>query len=171
MINIHFAWLLKAKNIVFNPGQKFCHGQFQFCLGQKMFCPSRRTRHNLDSFIICCRSSHHVGHLCLVLLLGQNIFCPGQNGNCPRQNFCPGLKTTFFAFKSHAKWIYLLKIDFQSGNFVLNDFWKQKMYFITLDNIFILDNFSFVQDKKYFVRAEGRSIRFKKYSSTMKNQG
>ena len=50
----------------------------------------------------------------------------------------------------------LLKIDFQSGNFVLNDFWKQKMYFLTLDKIFILDNFSFVQDKKYFARAEGR---------------
>ena len=52
----------------------------------------------------------------------------------------------------------LLKIDFQSGNFFLNDFWKQKMYFLTLDKIFILDNFSFVQDKKYFVRAEGRGI-------------
>ena len=52
----------------------------------------------------------------------------------------------------------LLKIDFQSGNFVLNDFWKQKMYFLTLDKIFILDNFSFVQDKKYFARAEGRGI-------------
>ena len=50
----------------------------------------------------------------------------------------------------------LLKIDFQSGNFVLNDFWKQQMYFLTLDKIFILDNFSVVQDKKYFVRAEGQ---------------
>ena len=56
----------------------------------------------------------------------------------------------------------LLKIDFQSGNFVLNDFWKQKMYFLTLDKIFILDNFSFVQDKKYFVRAEGRGISVQK---------
>ena len=27
----------------------------------------------------------------------------------------------------------LLKIDFQLRNFVLNDFWKQKMYFLTLD--------------------------------------
>ena len=53
----------------------------------------------------------------------------------------------------------LLKIDFQSGNFVLNDFWKQKMYFLTLDKIFILDNFSFVQDKKYFVWAERGFIR------------
>ena len=50
----------------------------------------------------------------------------------------------------------LLKIDFQSGNFVLNDFWKQKMYFLNLYKIFILDNFSFVQDKKFFVQAEGR---------------
>ena len=43
--NIHFAWLLKAKNLVFNPGQKFCLRQFQFCPGQKIFCPSRRTWH------------------------------------------------------------------------------------------------------------------------------
>ena len=53
----------------------------------------------------------------------------------------------------------LLKIDFQSGNFVLNDFWKQKMYFLTVDKIFILDSFSFVKDKKCFVQAEGRGIR------------
>ena len=53
----------------------------------------------------------------------------------------------------------LLKIDFQSGNFVLNYFWKQKMYFLTLDKIFILEIFSFVQDKKYFVWAEGRGTR------------
>ena len=32
------------------------------------------------------------------------------------------------------------------------------LLFFTLDKIFILDNFSFVQDKKYFVRAEGRGI-------------
>ena len=35
------------------------------------------------------------------------------------------------------------------------------MYFSTLDKIFILDNFSIVQDIKYFVRAEGRGIRAK----------
>ena len=52
----------------------------------------------------------------------------------------------------------LLKMDFQSKIFVLNDFWKQKMYFLTLDKIFILDNFSFVQDKKYFIRAERQGI-------------
>ena len=33
------------------------------------------------------------------------------------------------------------------------------MYFLTQDKIFIFDNFSFVQDKKYFVRAEGRGMR------------
>ena len=32
------------------------------------------------------------------------------------------------------------------------------MQFLTLDKNFVLDNFSFVQDKKYFVRAEGRGI-------------
>ena len=30
------------------------------------------------------------------------------------------------------------------------------MEFLTLDKNFVLDNFSFVQDKKYFVRADGR---------------
>ena len=54
----------------------------------------------------------------------------------------------------------LLKIDFQSGSFVLNDFWKQKMDFLTLDKTFILENFSFVQDKTYFVWAEGRGISY-----------
>ena len=34
----------------------------------------------------------------------------------------------------------LFKIDFQSENFVLNDFWKQQMHFLTLDKIIILDN-------------------------------
>ena len=68
-------------------------------------------------------------------------------------------KTNFLLSKVMQNESLLLKIDFQSGNFVSNDFWKQKMYFLTLDKIFILDNFSFVQDKKYFVRAEGRGIR------------
>ena len=36
---------MKAKNVLFNPGQNFYLGQFQFCPGQKIFCPSRRTRH------------------------------------------------------------------------------------------------------------------------------
>ena len=40
----------------------------------------------------------------------------------------------------------------------LNDFWKQKMYLFTLDKVFVLDNLNFVQDKKYFVWADGRGI-------------
>ena len=35
------------------------------------------------------------------------------------------------------------------------------MYFLTLDKFFILDNLSFVRDKKYFVQAEGQGKRFK----------
>ena len=46
--NIHYAWLLKAKNRLFNPGQNFCPGQFKYCPGQKIFCPSRWTRHYID---------------------------------------------------------------------------------------------------------------------------
>ena len=32
------------------------------------------------------------------------------------------------------------------------------MDFLTLDKIFVLDNFSFVQDKKYFVQADEQGI-------------
>ena len=35
---------------------------------------------------------------------------------------------------------------------------KEKMEFLTLDKNFVWDNFRFVQDKKYFVRADGRGI-------------
>ena len=45
--NIHIQWLLKVKNGLFNPGQNFCPGQFQYCPGQKIFCPGRWTRHLL----------------------------------------------------------------------------------------------------------------------------
>ena len=45
---------------------------------------------------------------------------------------------------------------FQSGSFILNDFCKQKMDFLTLDKTFVLDNLNFVQDKIFFVRADGR---------------
>ena len=72
--------------------------------------------------------------------------------------FVQGEKLYFLLSKDMQNQYLLLEIDFQLGNFVLNDFWKQKMYFLTLDKIFILDNFRFVQDKKYFVRAEGRGI-------------
>ena len=44
----------------------------------------------------------------------------------------------------------LLKVDFQSGNFVLNDFWKQNMYFLTLDKKFNLGQFQFCPEQKIF---------------------
>ena len=77
-----------------------------------------------------------------------------------RTKFCPGLKSPFFSFKSHWMWMYLIKDKFsrhfQSGNFILIDFWNLKMDFLTLDKIFVLDNLKIVLDKKCFVRADGR---------------
>ena len=40
----------------------------------------------------------------------------------------------------------------------MHGFWKQKIDFLTLDKIFVLDNLNIVLDKKYFVRADGRGI-------------
>ena len=40
--------------------------------------------------------------------------------------------------------------------FILNDFWKQKMDILTMDKIFVLDNFKIVLDKKHFVQADGQ---------------
>ena len=51
---------------------------------------------------------------------------------------------------------------FQSGSFILNDFCKQKMDFLTLDKTFVLDNLNFVQDKIFFVRADGRGNSWQK---------
>ena len=39
---------------------------------------------------------------------------------------------------------------------ILTNFGNQKMDFLTLDKIFVLDNLNIVLDKKYFVRADGR---------------
>ena len=41
---------------------------------------------------------------------------------------------------------------------ILNNFGNQKMDFLTMDKIFVLDNMNIVLDKKYFVRADGRGI-------------
>ena len=72
------------------------------------------------------------------------------------------LKSPFLAFKSQLKWNFLiesaLKICFQQEMFILNDFWKQKMEFLTMDKILVLDNFKIVLDKKHFVRADGWGI-------------
>ena len=105
-------------------------------------------------------------YICLVHLPGQNIFCPGQIWNCPRQNFCPGLKSPFFTFKSYSKWNFLIgrvsKNHFHLQMLILNNFGNQKMDFLTLDKIFVLDNLNIVLDKKYFVRADGRGISYSK---------
>ena len=88
--------------------------------------------------------------LCLVLLLGQNIFCPGQNWNCPRQNFCPGLKTTFFAFKSHAKWIFLVENRFPIRKFCFKWLLKAKNVLFNPGQNFYLGQFQFCPGQKIF---------------------
>ena len=54
---------------------------------------------------------------------------------------------------------------------ILRDFSRAKVDFLATDrtfcpgqNIFVQDNLGFVLDKKYFVHAEGRGIRFQKLS-------
>ena len=42
----------------------------------------------------------------------------------------------------------------------MHGFWKQKIDFLTLDKIFVLDNLNIVLDRKYFVRADGWGIGF-----------
>ena len=107
-----------------------------------------------------------IWYWCLVHLPRQNIFCPGQIWNCPGQNFCPGLKSPFFTFKSYSKWNFLIgrvsKNHFHLQMLILNNFGNQKMDFLTLDKIFVLDNLNIVLDKKYFVRADGQGIYLKK---------
>ena len=60
--------------------------------------------------------------------------------------FVQGWKLHFLLSKVMQNEYLSSKIGFQSGNFILNDFLNQKMYFLNLDKIFVLDNFSFVQD-------------------------
>ena len=94
--------------------------------------------------------SHEKLNLCLVLLLGQNIFCPGQNWNCPRQNFCPGLKTTFFAFKSHAKWIFVVENRFPIRKFCFKWLLKAKNVLFNPGQNFYLGQFQFCPGQKIF---------------------
>ena len=89
-------------------------------------------------------------HKCLVLLLGQNIFCPGQNWNCPRQNFCPGLKTTFFAFKSHAKWIFVVENRFPIRKFCFKWLLKAKNVLFNPGQNLYLGQFKFCLGQKIF---------------------
>ena len=44
-----------------------------------------------------------------------------------------------------------LKIYFQLEIFIMHGFWKQKVDFLTLDKIFVLDNLDISLDKKFFV--------------------
>ena len=87
---------------------------------------------------------------CLVLLLGQNIFCPGQNWNCPRQNFCLGLKTTLFAFKSHAKWIFVVENRFPIRKFCFKWLLKAKNVLHDPGQNFYLGQFQFCPGQKIF---------------------
>ena len=77
-----------------------------------------------------------------------------------KTKFCPTLKIPFFAFKSHLIG-RALKIYFQPETFILNDFSNKKIDFLILDKIFVLNNFNIAMDKKYFVWADGRGMKFK----------
>ena len=70
---------------------------------------------------------------CLLHLLRQNTFCPGQYWNCPGQIFCSWFKNQFFAFKSHSNWIFLVKNKFsklfQKGNSIWMTFESKKWTF------------------------------------------
>ena len=104
------------------------------------------TVHQIESTIFDCQKSD----LCLVLLLGQNIFCPGQNWNCPRQNFFPGLKTTFFAFKSHAKWIFVVENRFPIKKFCFKWLLKAKNVLFDPGQNLYLGQFQFCPRQKIF---------------------
>ena len=72
------------------------------------------------------------------------------------------VKKSIFCFEKSFKIKFLvertLKIYFQLEIFIMHGFWKQKIDFLTLDKIFVLDNLDIVLDKKYFVWADGRGI-------------
>ena len=74
------------------------------------------------------------------------------------------VKKSIFCFEKSFKIKFLvertLKIYFQLEIFIMHGFWKQKIDFLTQDKIFVLDNLNIVQDKKYFVQADGRGIRY-----------
>ena len=58
---------------------------------------------------------------------------------------------------------HILKVHFYSRKVILRNFSRAEMDFLAIDKIFchgqknfVQDNLGFVQDKNYFVRAEGR---------------
>ena len=71
-------------------------------------------------------------------------------------------KKSIFLFKSHWNWNFWigrgLKIYFQQQIFILNDFWKQKMDFSTLDKIFVPDNSNIVLEKIILSRQMDKAL-------------
>ena len=109
-------------------------------------------------------------HLCLVLLRGKYNFCLGQKHICPGQNLfvldkkvCPRLKTHDQSFCTTKKFGSKLKIPFLHGKTYFKGLFKSKSgLFSHGQNFFVMDNLGFVQDKNYFVHAEGRGITLEK---------
>ena len=87
-------------------------------------------------------------------------FLSWTNLKLSRTKFLSRVKNSIFSFKINSKWNFLIgrvsKNHFHLQMLILNNFGNQKMDFLTLDNIFVLDNLTIVLDKKYFVRADGR---------------
>ena len=80
--------------------------------------------------------------------------------NLSRTKILSRVKKSIFCFEKSFKIKFLvertLKIYFQLEIFIMHGFWKQKIDFLTLDKIFVLDNLNIVLDKKNFVWADGR---------------
>ena len=61
------------------------------------------------------------------------------------------VKKSIFCFEKSFKIKFLvertLKIYFQLEIFIMHGFWKQKIDFLTMDKIFVLDNSKIVLDK------------------------
>lgn len=110
-----------------------------------------------------------LGFSSLVLLLGQNIFCPGQSWHCPGQNFCPGLETTFFDFESHAKWIFVVDNRFQIRKFCFKWLLKAKSVLFNPGQGFCLGQFQFCPGQKLFCPSRRTRSRFNQSSLHLQN--
>ena len=68
------------------------------------------------------------------------------------------VKKSIFCFEKSFKIKFLvkrtLKIYFQLEIFIMHGFWKQKIDFLTLDKIFVLDNFNRQMDKAIFSHSD-----------------
>ena len=92
----------------------------------------------------------------------DKIFFSWTKSKLSKTKVLSKIKKSIFCFQKSIKWNFLieraLKTCFWLEIFNLNDFWKQKMDFYTMDKTFVLDNCNIVVDKIYFVRADGRGI-------------